>query len=45
MRKISVHEITNTVKEMCIEANYNLSKDMQNIMNKSLENEISPVGS
>lgn len=44
MRKISVYEITKIIKDMCIEANYSLSEDMQKVMKKSLLTEASPVG-
>ena len=44
MRKIPVNEITRIIKDMCIEANYYLSKDMSKILENSLNNEESPVG-
>lgn len=44
MRTITVSDITINIKEMCIEANHFLSKDMQNKLNWSLENEKSPLG-
>ena len=44
MRNINVSEITKNIKEMCIEANYFLSKDMKNALNKAEANEESPLG-
>lgn len=44
MREISVHEITENIKEMCIEANHFLSKDMEEIFEISKQKEISPIG-
>jgi fumarate hydratase subunit alpha len=44
MRIIDSNQITNAVKDMCIEANYYLSKDMEEVINNSLENEVSPIG-
>ena len=44
MRTIHVEEITNNIKEMCIEANHFLSPDMDKAMKDALEQEISPLG-
>ncbi len=44
MRNINVSEITKNIKEMCIEANYFLSKDMKDALNKAELNEESPLG-
>ena len=44
MRTIDVSEITENVKEMCMEANHYLSKDMDNEMKKAVETEESPLG-
>ena len=37
-------EITENIKEMCMEANHYLSKDMDNEMKKAVEKEESPLG-
>lgn len=44
MRTIDVSEITKNVKEMCIEANYYLSKDMDIAMKKAVDSEESHLG-
>ncbi len=44
MRNISIKEITNNVKEMCIEANHFLSNDMKNALQNAFEKEESEVG-
>ena len=44
MRTIHVNEITNHIKEMCIEANHFLSKDMQNALYHAKEAEEAPLG-
>ncbi len=44
MRIIKSHEITEKVKEICIEANIYLGEDVINTINKSLEIEESPLG-
>lgn len=44
MRTIDVNEITKNIKEMCIEANYYLSKDMDIAMKKAAESEEAPLG-
>lgn len=44
MRTIDVSEITENIKEMCMEANHYLSKDMDTVMKKAVETEESPLG-
>lgn len=44
MRIIRVEEITANVKEMCIEANHFLPKDMEERMGSALKEEQSPLG-
>ncbi len=44
MRKIEVDTIINAVKEMCMEANYFLTEDMKEALNKAREKEESPLG-
>ena len=44
MRTIDVSKITENVKEMCMEANHYLSKDMDVAMKKAAETEESPFG-
>ncbi len=44
MREINVSEITKAVKEMCIETNYALSKDMCAALDKAESEEASPLG-
>lgn len=44
MRTIDVAEITDKVKEMCIEANHFLAKDMDVAMKKAADTENSPLG-
>lgn len=44
MRTINVEKVTETVKEMCIEATHFLSPDMEKALNNSYENEQSPLG-
>lgn len=44
MRSIAADEITNVVKEMCIEANHFLSEDMQNALSSAASSEKSPLG-
>lgn len=44
MRTIQVAEVTAAVKEMCIEANYALSQDMQRALARAEECEASPLG-
>ena len=44
MREISCHLITDTVKEMCIQATHFLSEDMCEAMNHAINTETSPLG-
>ena len=44
MREISVKEITKQIKEMCIEANYILSKDMKQVLQDAQKKEEAPLG-
>ena len=44
MRTVQVKEITKNIKEMCIEANHFLSKDMKKALEIATENEEAPVG-
>lgn len=44
IREINVKEITKNIKEMCIEANYTLSPDMDKAMKKAAEKEKSELG-
>ena len=44
MRTVDVSEITRNIKEMCIEANHFLSKDMDAAMKQAAETEESPLG-
>jgi fumarate hydratase subunit alpha len=44
MRTVDVTIITNQIKEMCIEANYSLSSDMQEALEKAKVQEESPLG-
>lgn len=44
MRKIQTQEITKNIKEMCIEANYYLSKDMDEAMKHAFGTEKSDIG-
>ena len=44
MRTINVEEITKHIKEMCIEANHFLSKDMDTAMKRAVDTEESPLG-
>ncbi len=44
MRVIHTDTIISNIKEMCIEANYNLSKDMESAIINSPEKEESPIG-
>lgn len=44
MRTIDVTEITDKIKEMCIEANHFLAKDMDVAMKKAADEEGSPLG-
>ena len=44
MRNIHTREITDNIKEMCIEANYYLSKDMDEAMKNAMGTEKSEIG-
>lgn len=44
MRTVNVSEITENIKEMCIEANHYLSKDMEAALKHSQETEASQLG-
>lgn len=44
MRSINVKEITKNIKEMCIEANYYLSEDMNKALKNATGTEKSPLG-
>lgn len=44
MREVNVSEITKNIKEMCIEANYVLSKDMKRVFEEAVRKEESPLG-
>lgn len=44
MREIDVPRITETVRDMCIEANYGLSPDMRERLGEARKQEVSPVG-
>lgn len=44
MRTVQVSEITENIKEMCIEANHYLSRDMEAVMERAAETEEAPLG-
>lgn len=44
MRTISVDELTETIKEMCVEANHFLSEDMRRVFEEVADKEESPLG-
>lgn len=44
MRTIEVDEITQNIKEMCIEANHFLSSDMDHALHRACSTEVSPLG-
>lgn len=44
MRTVQVEEITKNIKEMCIEANHFLSKDMKDAIDQAVNTEKSPLG-
>ena len=44
MRTIDVAEITEAIKEMCIEANHFLTSDMDDAMKKATTTEKAPLG-
>ncbi|MFW6115339.1 MAG: fumarate hydratase [Thermodesulfobacteriota bacterium] len=43
-REVSVDEITAVVKQLCIDANYNIGEDVLSALNKAIEEEKSPTG-
>jgi fumarate hydratase subunit alpha len=43
MREISVKEITNVVRDLCIDANYNLGEDVLSALDKAINEEASPT--
>lgn len=44
MREVDVRKISDTIAEMCIEANHFLSPDMKSVFQKAREKEESPLG-
>ena len=44
MREISTKDITKAVKDICIDANYNLGEDVQDALKRAFQKEESPVG-
>ena len=44
MRILEVSEITEQIKEMCIEANHFLSPDMEKAIHSAVQREKSPIG-
>lgn len=44
MRVISTEEITKNIKEMCIEANYELSSDVKKVIYEKAETESNHLG-
>ncbi|MCR5666812.1 MAG: fumarate hydratase [Eubacterium sp.] len=44
MRSVSVTKLTEAIKEMCIEANYDLTDDMKASLKNSIDTEKSPIG-
>ena len=44
MRTIGIPEIINNIKEMCIEANYKLTHDMECALRNAEKEEKSPIG-
>ena len=44
MRRIHTDEITRNIKEMCIEANLILTKDMDEAVRRAAEKEKNPLG-
>ncbi|MFA6169864.1 MAG: fumarate hydratase [Candidatus Margulisiibacteriota bacterium] len=44
MRELSVKKITTAIRDLCIEANTNLSEDVEAALNKALKDEESPNG-
>ncbi len=44
MREINVAEITEAIKKLCMDANYNLPEDVYNALKEAIKREKSPVG-
>ncbi len=44
IRSVSVTKLTEAIKEMCIEANYDLTDDMKASLKNSIDTEKSPIG-
>ncbi len=44
MREISTKDIIKAVRDLCIDANYNLGKDVEDALRKAYQKEESPVG-
>ena len=44
MREIPVQQLTETIKELCLKANYEIGKDVEYAVQSALETESSPVG-
>ena len=44
VRNVDVKLVTDNIKEMCIEANHFLSKDMEKVFNSAVDKEKSPLG-
>ena len=44
MREIRVSEITEAIKNLCMDANYNLPEDVYNALKEAIKKEKSPVG-
>ena len=44
IREINVSELTENIREMCIQANYYLSPDMEERLQQAAETEESPLG-
>lgn len=44
MRTIQTTDITENIRQICIEANHYLSDDMKQVFNKAVDNEESPLG-
>lgn len=44
MRELHIKQITEAVKEMCIEANYSLAPDMKHVFEDAVSRETSPLG-
>jgi fumarate hydratase subunit alpha len=44
MREVSTKDIIKAVRDLCIDANYNLGKDVEDALGKAYEKEESPVG-